>query len=139
MPYLEKLKELKESSGLRGSQIAQIANISETTLSRLFSGETKLQQFDTIVRAVIAMGGSLDEMVGIKAKGEPTPIVEQAMSNYAELLKEKDIRIEEYRKGAERAWKMVRHLIIAVVGLALAFLAVLLFDIANGHFGYFRY
>lgn len=139
MPYLEKLLEMKEKCGLKNSQIAQIADVSKSSLTRIFSGETQLQQFDTIVRAVIAMGGSLDEMVGIKAKGEPTPIVEQAMSNYAELLKEKDIRIEEYRKGAERAWRMVRHLIIAVVGLALAFLAVLLFDIANGHFGYFRY
>lgn len=139
MPYLEKLKELKEASGLRSSQIAQLANISETTLSRIFSGQTQLQQFDTIVRAVIAMGGSLDEMVGIKAKGEPTPIVEQTMTNYAELLKEKDDRIEAFKAEIAHYRKQNNRLVMAIVALAAFFAAVLLFDIFSGHFGYFRY
>lgn len=146
MPYLEKLKQIKESKGMKSSQIAEISGVPLATVSRIFSGQTQSAQFDTVARIAIAMGASLDEIAGLKSADAPTPIVEQAMSNYAELLKEKDIRIEEYRKeaerawsGAERAWRMVRHLIIAVVGLALAFLAVLLFDIANGHFGYFRY
>ena len=139
MPYIEKLKEMKEACGLRSSQIAQIANLSETTLSRLFSGETKLQQFDTVVRAVIAMGGSLDEMVCIKAKGEPTPIVEQTMTNYAELLKEKDDRIEAFKAEIAHYRKQNNRLVMAIVALAAFFAAVLLFDIFSGHLGYFRY
>ena len=139
MPYLEKLKEIRDRCGLSNSQIAIAADVSEPTVSRIFNGQTKLSQFETLARMAIVMGASLDEIAGLKSADAPAPIVEQAMSNYAELLKEKDICIEEYRKGAERAWRMVRHLIIAVVGLALAFLLVLFFDIANGHFGYFRY
>lgn len=139
MPYLEKLKEIRDRCGLSNSQIAIAAGVSEPTVSRFFNGQTKLSQVETLARMAIVMGASLDEIAGLKSADAPTPIVEQAMSNYAELLKEKDIRIEEYRKGAERAWRMVRHLVIAVVGLAIAFLLVLFFDIANGHFGYFRY
>lgn len=139
MPYLEKLRAIKDQRGMKSSQIAEISGVPLATVSRIFSGQTQSAQFDTVARIAIAMGASLDEIAGLKSADAPTPIVEQAMSNYAELLKEKDIRIEEYRKGAERAWRMVRHLIIAVVGLALAFLLVLFFDIANGHFGYFRY
>ena len=139
MPYLEKLLEMKEKCGLKNSQIAQIADVSKSSLTRIFSGETQLQQFDTIVRAVIAMGGSLDEMVGIKAKGEPTPIVEQAMTNYAELLKEKDDRIEAFKAENAHYRKQNNRLVMAIVALAAFFAAVLLFDIFSGHFGYFRY
>lgn len=60
--WLEKLKELKNASGMTTKQIAVKVNMSEKTVSRIFSGDTDRPYMDTLYDIVSAIGGSLDDL-----------------------------------------------------------------------------
>lgn len=54
---------LKENTGMSWAGISAASRIPETTLRKIFSGETKSPGFDTVVQIVIAMGGNLNDLV----------------------------------------------------------------------------
>lgn len=58
--WLENLKELKKSKGMTTKQIADATKIPESTLKRIFAGDTEDPYVSTIHRIVTALGGSLD-------------------------------------------------------------------------------
>ena len=60
--WLEKIKELKSVSGMNTRQIAEKANMSEKTVTRILSGETDRPYMDTLYDIVSALGGSLDDL-----------------------------------------------------------------------------
>ena len=60
--WLDNLKELKKSKGMTSKQISDITKIPESTIKRIFSGETDNPYVDTLHRIVIALGGSLDDI-----------------------------------------------------------------------------
>ena len=60
--WLEKIKELKSVSGMSTRQIAEKANMSEKTVTRILSGETDRPYMDTLYDIVSALGGSLDDL-----------------------------------------------------------------------------
>ena len=61
--WLDNLKELKKSKGMTSSQIADVTKIPESTIKRIFSGDTTDPYVTTIHRIVIALGGSLDHIL----------------------------------------------------------------------------
>ena len=60
--WLEKLKELKNETGMSVKQIAEKRRMSEKTVARIFSGETDRPYMDTLYEIVTALGGSLDDL-----------------------------------------------------------------------------
>ena len=60
--WLDKLKEIKKEKGMTCKNIAEIANLPEKTVSRIFSGETVNPYVDTLHRIATALGTSLDEI-----------------------------------------------------------------------------
>ena len=60
--WLENLKELKKAKGMTSKQIANATNIPESTIKRIFSGDTDNPYVDTVRRIAIALGSSLDEI-----------------------------------------------------------------------------
>ena len=95
MPYLEKLKMIKEEKGLTNTEIAELGDIPLPTITRVFNGQTLNPTFETFVGISRALGVSLDELAGFKQPDEQplaSPIV-NTLSSYSELLKEKDNRI----------------------------------------------
>lgn len=140
MPYVEKLKMIKEDKNLTNVEIANLSNIPLATITRVFNGQTPNPTFETISRIAIGMGVSLDELCGLKqADAPPIPSpIENTLNSYSELLQEKDERIKELKEEKERERKD-RHrmtcVLICVVGLLMALLA---FDLINGQVGYFR-
>lgn len=60
--WLENLKELKKSKGMTTKQIANATKIPESTIKRIFSGDTDNPYVDTIRRIAIALDSSLDEI-----------------------------------------------------------------------------
>ena len=60
--WLEKLKELKKEAGLTAKQIAEMKNLSEKTVARIFSSETDRPYISTLSEIVSALGGSLDDL-----------------------------------------------------------------------------
>lgn len=61
--WLDNLKELKKSKGMTSKQISDATKIPESTIKRIFSGETEDPYISTIHRIVIALGGSLDHIL----------------------------------------------------------------------------
>ena len=61
--WLDNLKELKKAKGMTSKQIADATKIPESTIKRIFSGETEDPYVFTIHRIVIALGGSLDHIL----------------------------------------------------------------------------
>lgn len=148
MPYLEKLKALKDKSHLTNAEIAQLSNIPLATITRVFNGATPNPTFETFVGIATALGVSLDEIAGLRSSGEAPlmPNVETTFSSYAELLKEKDDRLREKRETIDTLLKEYKNekkekrlLAIFTGAIVAVVLIVLIVDILNGHFGYFRY
>ena len=61
--WLENLKELKKAKGMTTKQIADATKIPESTIKRIFSGDTSDPYVTTIHRIVVALGGSLDHIL----------------------------------------------------------------------------
>lgn len=139
MPYLEKLKKLKEEKGLTNNDIARLSDIPLPTITRIFNGQTPNPTFETFSHIAIALGASLDEITGLKHPDAP-PIsssIEKTLDSYAELLKEKDDRIKELKEEKEQERKEKRVITIAFICFIAVVISVLVIDILNGHFGYF--
>ena len=141
MGYLERLKELKEQRDLTNAEIAEVSEIPLATVTRIFNGQTPNPQFETIARITMALGGSLDFIAGMKPM-EDKPLghgVEQTLTNYAEMLRLKDERISDLKADREHDRKEKRRLMWFIAGFVSFVLFILIFDMMNGHFGYFRY
>lgn len=140
MPYIEKLKMIKTEKGLSNAEIARVCNVPLATITRVFSERTLNPTFETIVDIAIGMGVSLDELVGLKQPDEP-PIpspIETTINSYAELLKEKDVRIDELKNERDQIRKEKNRLFGLLACFVAFVLVILTVDILNGHFGYFR-
>ena len=141
MPYIEKLKLIKNEKGLSNVDIAKISEIPLATVTRIFNGQTPNPTFETISRITLAMGTSLDELVGLKQPDEPTisSPIENTLNSYSDLLKEKDIRIEQLMEDKRIIRNEKYKLIGMLLGIITAILILFAVDIFNGHFGYFRH
>lgn len=60
--WLDNLKELKKETGLSCKRIAELTNLPERTVIRIFSGDTDNPYMNTIHRIVSVLGGSLDDI-----------------------------------------------------------------------------
>lgn len=58
--WLDNLRELKKNKGMTTKQIANATKIPESTIKRIFSGDTDNPYVDTIRRIAIALDSSLD-------------------------------------------------------------------------------
>lgn len=141
MPYVEKLKMIKEEKDLTNAEIATISNIPLPTIIRIFNGQTPNPTFETISRIAIALGASLDEISGLKQSDEPSIAspIETTLNSYVELLRDKDDRIKELKEDKEIIRKEKYRLITMLVCIIVTLLILFGVDIMNGHFGYFRY
>ena len=61
--WLENLKELKKAKKMTTKQIADATKIPESTIKRIFAGETEDPYISTIHRIVTVLGGSLDHIL----------------------------------------------------------------------------
>ena len=60
--WLDNLKDLKKKTGMSTKQIADMTNLPERTVTRIFSGDTDNPYVDTLRRIVSVLGGSLDDI-----------------------------------------------------------------------------
>ena len=146
MPYIEKLKALKEERQLTNAEIATLSNIPLATITRVFNGHTENPTFETFVQIAIALGASLDEIAGLKIPQALASPIESTLVSYAELLREKDERIREkddtivMLKEINQQERTQRRRTLWFLGcLVVALLIVLMIDILNGNIGYFRH
>lgn len=155
MDYLKRLQELKEKRQLTNAEIAEISGIPLATVTRVFNGSTQNPTFETITGITIALGGSLDDIAGIKTPEDrmQSPRIENVITSYVELLNgkdtlisekderiaEKNVSIESLRAQRDKERKEKHWLAWFFAGFVSVIMAVLLYDLLNGHMGYFRY
>ena len=84
--WLDNLKELKKNKGMTAKQIADATKIPESTIKRIFAGDTVDPYVSTIHRIVTVLGGSLDNILA---------------DTNAVLAPEKVIEVKETAKVAE--------------------------------------
>lgn len=138
---IDKIKEAKTEKGITAADISQLSGVPLATLNRILNGKTPNPTLESIVPIAIALGLSIDELMGLKIP-EDTPIatpVVTALDSYAELLKEKDKTIEMLKDINEKDRIQKQRLLwfIGIFVIGVVFFLVL--DIVNGNIGYLRY
>ena len=63
-PWQTALNELRIKSGMSYKQIADALNVSEKSVSRLFTGEAKKPDFFFVSQVIRKLGGSVSEILG---------------------------------------------------------------------------
>ena len=93
--WLENLKELKKSKGMTTKQIADATKIPESTLKRIFSGETDDPYVSTIHRIVTVLGGSLDHILADTNAVLATTSLAEVKENAEVVEAERDLVLAE--------------------------------------------
>lgn len=128
------LNQLKSNGKYTWSDISTISEIPETTIRKIFSGETADPRFDTVAKIVTALGGSLDDILDKTKKGE------QLETNTIFSLKEVyDDRIKDLKEHNNQLRKERRNLTIATAILVAILIGILIADIFIGTHGWIRY
>lgn len=120
------LKLLKEKRKLTNQQLADLSGVPIGTINRIMAGQTDNPSFQTVCDIVMAMDGSLDELVGIK---EETPL-EKKNSN-------KEI-IQLYESMLENKEKWLHRLFVCCCVLMVVLIGIVAFDLMNPHIGFFQ-
>ena len=121
---LAKLKELKAAKGLTNQQIADLSGVPLSTVTRLFNGQTDNPNIQTIEDIVNAMGGSLDNITGIK----------QAEQKFDP----DDNLIQLYKDIIQNQRKYIKLLAGAIISILIVILIMLFLDMFILDVGYFK-
>lgn len=138
------MNELWKKSGYSLAELEQTTGIAHSTMRRLLDiNDESMPTFDNVINVVIALGGSIDELIGAKVSGTTETPLTQA---YKQLLEEKDKIIAEkddhiHRlQDASRTQRKEKYILAAVLlAILLTIMVVLIIDIINRNMGYVRY
>lgn len=122
------LRKLKDKKNITNQELSDLSGVPIGTINRIMAGQTDNPNFQTICDIVIALDGSLDNLVGIKSTVENenpniTLSMESAMM-YKHIIATKD--------------KWIRNLFICVCFLIVFILILLVIDLSIPSLGYFR-
>lgn len=117
------MKEMKEKAGLSNKELAELSGVSLPTVNRIMSGQTDIPNYQTVCDLVMAMGGSLDELAGIRR--DPQPQAETASNEmYISLIREKD--------------RWIKRLFVISCTLVAVLLGLLIFDYTHPMMGFIQ-
>lgn len=141
-----RLNEWKKEQGLTSQKLADLSNVPKQSVDRILSATTERPSFENIMQLTIALGHSLDELIGAPApKGSTVEV-----SHYDLLLQSYKDQIETHRILHQKAIEThteektyLRKCMLIELGvilvLVIALVALFAYDIADGHVGWFRY
>lgn len=134
--FLERIRVLKDKSGLTTKQIAEKCNIPESTVTRIFSGKTPNPTIITVMAMTKAMGGSAADIFDDDAQVNTVPAVPQVVLTDIER---KNLEITElYKNIIESKDRTIRLLTFVLLGVSAVIVFLLLFDLFCGGIGYLR-
>ena len=134
--FLERLRILKDKSGLTTKQIAEKCDIPESTVARIFSGKTPNPTIITVMAMVKAMGGQAADIFDDNAQINTAPTVPQVVLTDIEQKNLEIIAL--YEKMLESKDKYIKFLAGALIGLAILLVILLFLDLLVLDIGYFR-
>lgn len=152
--YLEALKSKRK---LTNKQIAEMSGVSPATIQRVLA-EKGESSFDTVLRIVRGLGGSLDEMAGISKpesqelqelrekiaeQSRTIETLEQRIANFDTNLdmisKSYQDALADRERGITYLRRITRILSVSLAVLVLFIMLVMAIDLLNGHIGWHRY
>jgi transcriptional regulator with XRE-family HTH domain len=123
------LQEMKKKSGLSNKEIAERSGLSLATVNRIMSGQTDIPNYQTVCDLVMAMGGSLDELAGIRR--EAVVQHETLDEGYMAVIRDKDRIIAE-----KDQW--IKRLFFISLALMIAFMGFLIYDYLHPMVGFIQ-
>ena len=139
----EYLKSLKAKGNLSWQDISNASGLPEATIRKIFSGETADPRFETVVRLVSAMGGSLAKIDDIDKTASIEKTDESQMKALIALKEVYEARIKDVKESSVEHIQSLKRdkkiLTIAVCGLGVFLVGVLLLDLFIGSIGWIRY
>ena len=134
--FLERLRILKDKSGLTTKQIAEKCDIPESTVTRIFSGKTPNPTIITVMAMVKAMGGQAADIFDDNAQVNTAPSVPQSVLTEVE---QKNLEITElYERIIKTKDKYIRFLASALIGIVVLLVILLFLDLLVLDIGYFN-
>lgn len=134
------LNALKNKGNFTCTDISKLSGIPEATVRKILSGETADPRFETIVKLVASMGGSMDDIAGgkkeIEIENNAVITLKDAYESRIEALRE---RLADVKKYAESLHQDKMRLAFAVAVLGLILVGILIFDIITGSHGWVQY
>lgn len=138
MPFSEKAKALYSKGNLSQKDIAKLAGVSESAVSRYLSGETVpkedvAEKILQVLAAAIPVEPPKPEPASLKEQSQDLKLAIEHVSRIYEShiaeLKE-ELRIQRREK-----W-----IFVCLMGLVIVLLFLVIFiDLTNGHVGWWRY
>lgn len=141
------LATLRGRSGLSWADLSAMTGLPDSTIRKVFSGETADPRLETISLIVNAMGGSLDAMQSGEEQQQATETAEVSeaasadtgyavRADYERRIEDLKASFAEYTASLRRD-KHILGVVAAVLGLLLFTFLVL--DLAFGSVGWIRY
>ncbi len=94
-PWQIALNELRDKSKMSYKQIADALNVSEKSVSRLFTGEAKKPDFFFVAQVIRLLGGSVSEILGEGGAYIVSQDIITLQAQYDELKASYDRLLEE--------------------------------------------
>ena len=134
--FLERLRMLKDKSGMTTKQVAEKCDIPESTVARIFSGKTPNPTIITVMAMTKAMGGTAADIFDDNAQVNTNPTVPQVVVSDMERKNEEITELyKDIIKSKDRTIKLLTYVLL---GVSAVIIFLLLFDLFNGGIGYFR-
>ena len=127
------LNTLKLKGNFTYSDISKLSGIPEATVRKILSGETADPRFETIVKLVSSMGGSMDDIAGGKKESE---IENNAVMILKDTYETKIAYLKDHMESLKRDKKMLGFVAVA---LGIVIVGILIFDIALDSHGWVQY
>lgn len=118
------LATLKNAGDYSWAEISNITGLPESTIRKVFSGETTDPRFDTVAKIVLAMGGDLSDAISNSKKKE----IE--VSSTISLKESCDMRIADQREYIDSLKKDKKVLSMAVAVLTSIIVIILAIGVA---------
>ena len=134
--FLERLRMLKDKSGLTTKQIAEKCDIPESTVARIFTGKTPNPTIITVMAMTKAMGGTAADIFDDNAQVNTIPAVPQSVLSDVERKNEEITEL--YERIIKTKDKYIRFLAGALISIAVLIIVLLFLDLLVLDIGYFN-
>ena len=135
--FLERLRALKDKSGMTTKQIADKCDIPESTVARIFTGKTPNPTIITVLAMTKAMGGTAADIFDDNAQVNTNPTVPQSVLSDVERKNEEIVEL--YKSIIKSKDKYIKILATALITILICLVILLFVDLMVHDIGYIRH
>lgn len=134
--FLERLRILKDKSGMTTKQIAEKCNIPESTVTRIFAGKTPNPTIITIMNMTKSMGGTAADIFDDNAQINTNPTVPKVVVTDLERQNEEIKELyKDIVKAKDKTIKMLTYVLLGVALFALGLAGFIALELLVDLFG----